>query len=210
MATEPSPNPSDLPTTRSGAGAPVRIVLARHGEPALSRKINLPPKGYLSWWAQYEAGSLKAGQTPPADLVAIGKAADLIISSTRPRSIESAQAVCGGRAFSSDALFIEAPLPPPPFPSLVRLSPIHWGFLSRFWWWFFNHHGGQESRADATVRAVEAARQLSEMGDQGRDVLVVAHGFFNEMIGLELKRLGWKLVKDQGYNYWSQKHFVRR
>ena len=188
----------------------MRIVLARHGEPALSRKIKLPPKGYLSWWAQYEAGSLKAGQTPPADLVAIAQAADLIISSTRPRSIESAQAVCGGRAFSSDALFIEAPLPPPPFPSLVRLSPIHWGFLSRFWWWFFNHHGGQESRAGATVRAVEAARQLSEMGDQGRDVLVVAHGFFNEMIGLELKRLGWKLVKDQGYNYWAQKHFVRR
>jgi len=210
MATEPSPNPSDLPSPRSGASAPVRIVLARHGEPALSRKINLPPKGYLSWWAQYEAGGLKSGQTPPADLVAIGKAADVIIASTRPRAIESAQAVCDGRAFSSDALFIEAPLPPPPFPSIVRMSPRHWGVLSRFWWWFFNNHAGQESRAEATVRATEAARQLTEMADQGRSVLLVAHGFFNEMIGLELKRLGWKLVKDQGYNYWSQKHFVRR
>ena len=84
MATEPSPSPSDLPNARSGASAPVRIVLARHGEPALSRKIKLPPKGYLSWWAKYEEGSLKAGQTPPSDLVSIAQAADIIIASTRP------------------------------------------------------------------------------------------------------------------------------
>ena len=210
MVTVPSTNPSEgLPVPARGE-TPVRIVLARHGEPALSRKVKLAPLDYLFWWGKYEEGSLKPGQTPPADLVDIAQKADIIIASTRPRSIESAQAVCNGRAFSSDPLFIEAPLPPPPFPGFVRLPPREWGFFSRVWWWYFNHHGGQENRAEATLRAAEAARQLAEMADQGRNILVVAHGFFNVMIGQELKRLGWKSVKDQGYNYWAQKHYVRR
>jgi hypothetical protein len=29
------------------------------------------------------------------------------------------------------------------------------------------------------------------------------------MIGIELKRLGWKPVLDQGYDYWSQKRYQR-
>lgn len=214
MATEPSPSSADLkaPPKEAYAAArkPASIVLARHGEPALSRKVNLPPKAYLHWWAKYEESRLREGQTPPDGLVQVAQDADIVIASTRPRSIETAQAVCNGKAFSSDPLFIEAPLPPPPFPDFIRLSPRHWGFLSRFWWWFFNNHAGQESRAEATVRAAEAARQLTDMADQGSNVLLVAHGFFNEMIGLELKRQGWKLVKDQGYSYWAQKRFERR
>ena len=59
------------------------------------------------------------------------------------------------------------------------------------------------------MRAVEAARQLTELADQGQDVLLLAHGFFNAMIGIELKRLGWKSVLDQGYDYWSQKRYQR-
>ena len=59
-----------------------------------------------------------------------------------------------------DALFIEAPLPPPHFPAWIKLSPRYWGVISRIWWHAFNHHEGQETRADAEVRADQAAQVM--------------------------------------------------
>ncbi len=44
---------------------PGSITLARHGEPALSRKCMLTSDQYRDWWAKYELGGLLAGQTPP-------------------------------------------------------------------------------------------------------------------------------------------------
>ena len=41
----------------------------------------------------------------------------------------------------------------------------------------------------------------------GQDVLVVAHGFFNAMIGQALARLGWRCVQDGGFRYWSARRF---
>ena len=79
--------------------------------------------------------------------------------------------------------------------------------VSRFWWWLFNHHDQQETRRQAQARADEAARQLIALAASGQDVLVVAHGFFNFMIGRALRRLGWRCVADGGYSYWSARRF---
>ena len=188
---------------------PGAVILARHGEPDLSRKILLNAEGYRLWWGAYETKGLRQGQAAPADLKAVASNAGAIIASTRPRSMETAQAVCDGKAFARDPMFIEAPLPPPPFPGWVKLSPRIWGFVARFWWWFFNHHGEEESRAQAEQRAAEAARLVADMAREGQDVLVVAHGFFNTMIGLALKRDGWRCTEDQGFRYWRARRFER-
>lgn len=189
---------------RSGA-----IILARHGEPAISRRVRLSSREYRDFWAKYETLGIRGGQTPPPELSRYGANAGSVIASTRLRSIETAEAVTGGRAFARDPLFIEAPLPPPNFPAWLKLSPSVWGFIARFWWWFFNHHEGQETRAEATARAAQAANLLEEMAAGGEDVLVLAHGFFNFMIGRELMRRGWRMAANQGYKYWSNRRFVR-
>lgn len=189
---------------RSGA-----VILARHGEPDLSRKILLNAEGYRRWWGVYETKGLLAGQSAPDDLKAVAGRAGAIIASTRPRSRETALAVCGGKAFAQDPLFVEAPLPPPPFPAWLRMSPRLWGFISRFWWWFFNHHGQEESRAQAEARADQAAGIVADLAREGEDVLVVAHGFFNTMIGEALKRQGWRCTQDQGFRYWRARRFER-
>ena len=201
-----APQPSNPAATRR-AGS---IVLARHGEPALSRKVRLTAREYRDWWALYEAGGIIAGQSPPEHLKTAADQAAVIYCSTRLRSIETATALVSGRDFTRDVLFIEAPLPPPRWPDFIRLSPRKWGVISRIWWWFFGHHEDQESRAQAEVRAAEAARRLDEIAGKGGDVLVVAHGFFNTMIGIELRRLGWRCVKGRGYKYWSTRTFERR
>jgi broad specificity phosphatase PhoE len=123
--------------------------------------------------------------------------------------METAAAVSGEREVVSHDLFIEAPLPPPRFPDFIKLSPRWWGVVSRFWWWFFNHHEGQETKAQAQVRAAEAADELERCACEGRHVLVLAHGFFNGMIGVELTRRGWRCVRDKGFRYWSARHFTK-
>lgn len=199
-------------STADQASPPVKpgvITLARHGEPALSRKVSLNAPQYGDWWALYEVGGLKDGQTPPDGLIQIARDADVIIASTRRRAIETANAVVGDRPFTTDEAFIEAPLPPPPWPLWLKMSPKRLGFFSRFWWWFFDHHGGQETRAQAEVRAGEAAERLVALADQGQDVLVLAHGFFNWMIADALKQRGLSKLVDQGHGYWSIKRFSR-
>lgn len=197
----------------SGALAAVRpgaIVLIRHGEPALSRKCLITAREYGDWWAKYEVGGLRAGQTPPAALVAAAEGAGAIYVSTRQRAQETAAAVSAGREVMTDALFIEAPLPPPPLPGWIKLSPRWWGVVSRFWWHAFNHHGGQETRAQAEKRAEQAAQVLIGKASGGRDVLVFAHGYFNHMVGRRLNADGWRLVENQGFKYWSQRRYEKR
>jgi broad specificity phosphatase PhoE len=192
------------PAARSGA-----VILARHGEPALSRKVRLSAQEYRTFWASYEVGGILAGQAPPPLLRASVAGAGVMVSSTRLRSIESAQALAPGREFAHEAVLVEAPLPPPNLPGFVRLSPRIWGFLARFWWWFFNHHEDAESRREAEVRADRAAAMLVELAADGQDVVVLAHGFFNFMIGRSLRRMGWRMTASQGFKYWSTRRFER-
>ncbi|THD62239.1 histidine phosphatase family protein [Phenylobacterium sp.] len=193
----------------ASAKAAGTITLARHGEPALSRKVKLNAQEYREFWARYEVMGLLPGQTPPADLAGFVERCDVLIASIRPRAIESAQAVGGGRTFTREAFLVEAPLPPPSWPGWIRLSPRLWGFFARFWWWFFNHHEGQETRREAEARADLAAAELAAIAADGRDVVVLAHGFFNWMIGRALRRRGWRQTLREGYKYWSTRRFER-
>lgn len=196
-----APSPS---SARPGA-----IVLARHGEPALSRAVKLTADEYREFWAKYEIGGLLPGQSPPDRLRRFVAECGTLVTSTRLRAIESAQTVVGERVFDRHDILIEAPLPPPRFPSWIRLSPKIWGFVARVWWWYLDHHDGQESRAAAEARADQAAAMLAQMAADGRNVVVMAHGFFNHLIGRSLRKSGWKLVESEGYKYWSMRRWER-
>ena len=79
--------------------------------------------------------------------------------------------------------------------------------MARVWWWYLNHHVGLESRAQAEARADRAAARLVEMAASGQNVVVMAHGFFNHLIGRSLRKQGWKLVESEGYKYWSMRRW---
>jgi len=202
--------PNEAPRAAQAEPAVGAIILARHGEPALSRKCMITSDQYRDWWGRYEVGGLRAGQTPPQTLLAAAEGAGAIYASSRLRAQETARAVARDREVLVDALFIEAPLPPPHFPSWIKLSPRYWGVISRFWWHVFNHHEGQETRAEAEVRADQAARILIARAGEGQDVLVLAHGYFNHMVGQKLKAHGWRLAHNQGFKYWSQRRYEKR
>lgn len=199
----------DVFATPVAAVRPGAVTLVRHGEPDISRKVRLSAAEYRAWWGSYETKGLLAGQTAPECLKDAARKAGVLIASTRPRAIETAGAVCCGKAYARDPMFVEAPLPPPRWPGWIRLSPRLWGFIARTWWWFFDHHEGQETRAQAEKRADEAAALLADFAREGQDVLVVAHGFFNGMVGESLKRRGWRCTEDQGFKYWRARRFER-
>ena len=186
------------------------ITLIRHGEPALSREVRLNAAEYGDWWSRYESGGLKSRQSPPDDIIALASGSAVVVASTRLRAVQSATILAGDRPFAADDVFIEAPLPPPPWPRWIRIGPRHWGFFARVWWWFFNYHGHEESVAQAHVRADIAARRLIALAADGQDVLLVAHGFFNTMIGRALKSMGWRRTLGRGYKYWSVRRFEKR
>ena len=175
----------------------------------MSRKVKLTSAGYRDWWATYEEGGIRTDQTPPDSLRALAARAVAVFSSTRRRAIETAKAVAGDRAFASDALYIEAPLPPPPLPDSFRVSPRSWGVIARAAWWLGYGEGG-ETRAEAEARAASAADALIGASAQGGEVLLLAHGYFNNMIGIALQRRGWKLVQDGGFSYWAVRRFEPR
>ena len=205
----PSSPPSTSPAAgRSVAVRPGTITLCRHGEPLLSREVTLDAPGYRDWWARYEEGGIRTDHSPPASLLELARGARVIFASTRRRAQESAEAIVGGREFVRDPVFIEAPLPPPPFPKLFRVGPRVWGFLARLVWWF-GHSEGQERRTQAQARAKLAANRLEGAAQAEGDVLLLAHGFFNWMIGVELKKRGWRMVENRGYRYWSVRRYAK-
>ena len=203
------PSTPPEPATAVSPERPGSITLARHGEPALSRRIRLDAAGYRRWWAAYEEGGILPGQTPPDGLMTLARDADVIFASPRRRAVETAEAVLAGKHFVRDPLFVEAPLPPPRLPRLLRFGPRTWGVMARTSWWL-GGHAGEESRPAAQARAREAADRLVRAAESEGRVLVLAHGYFNMMVGRELKKRGWRLAEDRGFKYWALRRFERR
>ncbi len=183
------------------------IIIARHGKPALSRKVRLTWREYREWWAKYDAGGLAEHQKIPKRLRRWTEKADVVISSSLLRAKESA-ALASGREpdFIFDEL-IEAPLPSPHLGPL-KFRPKTWGTWSRIVW-FWGWPDGMESHGQARKRANKMADVLAEHAEGGKIVYVSAHGWFNRMLKVSLKKRGWKCKSQNGDLHWSHRRFER-
>ena len=146
-------------------------------------------------------------QTPPDKLKRVVANMDLVLSSVRPRAIETATWATDGREPQPHAVFNEAPLPPPRFKTR-RYLPKTWNILARSYW-MRGHKLDGEDVHEARARAKEAAELLHQSAD-GQSVYLAAHGWFNRMLRRPLKRLGWVCVYDGGDKYWSYRVYEYR
>lgn len=198
-----------MPETTSAAAARGPIIISRHGRPALNRDAGpkLAWADYVDWWAKYEAGPLEEGQAPPDRLMQIVKDADVVFASSRLRAQQTAAMALPHKPAGHDPVFNEAPLPPPKLKGFKAL-PKTWNVLARTAW-LAGHHLGDETSAEARLRARIAALRLHEASAQGK-VYLAAHGWFNRMLRPELRRLGWICVEDGGDRYWSYRVYEYR
>lgn len=184
------------------------IVVSRHGRPALDRSAGprLSWQEYRDWWDAYEAGSLAPQQDVPENLKAAVADADIVLSSTAPRAIETAR-LASGRDPETDPVYCEAPLPPPRFKNRKYL-PKTWNVIARTAW-LYGHSLDGESNRQARDRAREAANQLHKASEGGK-VYLAAHGWFNRMLRPAMARIGWVCVRDGGDKYWSYRIYEYR
>ncbi|WP_017932249.1 histidine phosphatase family protein [Robiginitomaculum antarcticum] len=184
------------------------LIIARHGRPALSRKVRLTWREYRDWWQAYDAGGLADDQIAPNGISTLAQEADLVVSSTLPRAMQTAHIARSAAADLVDVVFVEAPLPPPHLP-LLKLRPKTWGTLARICW-FWGFPDGMETVDEARIRAGEAAEMLEREASGGKLVLLTAHGWFNRMIRTQLVRRGWVCTENQGDLHWKYRRFERK
>ena len=183
------------------------IIIARHGKPALSRKIQLTWREYRDWWKDYDSGGLAEKQKIPKKLKALAENADVVISSSLLRARESAELASGREPdFIYDEL-IEAALPPPHLGSM-KFRPKTWGTWARIAW-YWGWPDGMESHGEARARANKMCDVLASHAKDGKTVYVSAHGWFNRMLKGSLMKRGWKCVSENGDLHWSHRRFER-
>ena len=112
------------------------IIIARHGKPALSRKIRLDWRGYRAWWKQYDKGTIIPEQIVPKRLKEWAERADVRLSSPLPRAVDSLKLATGQDPDQLWPELVEAALPPPHLGRL-KFRPKTWGTLSRIVWYCF-------------------------------------------------------------------------
>ena len=129
------------------------------------------------------------------------KELDAIYTSTKPRATDSAKALAPHAELIADPLFAEAPRASPRIP-LLRMKVPKWAIVARILW-HAGYHPEIENYRKAKHRAAEAANILMKRaGVQGVSALV-AHGYFNAMIGRELRRRGFRKSGAHRVKFWN-------
>ena len=167
----------------------IRIVLIRHGKPDVGRSRWITHRKFQDYIEEYEQAGLHPESPPPDWLVELTRQARRIYASDRPRAEESAKALAPHAMLSLSSLFMEAQLKSPKLP-LMRLKPPAWAVIARLAW-HAGHHGGIEDYRDARDRALKAVEMLSDVAREDGIAVLVAHGYFNAMVGRALRKHGW-------------------
>jgi len=183
------------------AGSSGRIVLIRHGQPRIAIAPRASHHGFRSYIGDYEEAGLDPGSLPPAALRELARDLKTVFTSGRKRPHESAALLAPAARAIAEPLFVEAPLAAPPIP-LLRMRVTKWAVVARLLW-HAGYHPGIEDYARARTRARQAADILiARMAEDGVAVLV-AHGYFNFLIGRELQRRGFRRTGLHRAKFWN-------
>ena len=179
----------------------LRIILVRHGRPAITTGSRTSHHGFRDYIDAYEAAGLDPESAPPEELQDLVKELSAIHTSGSPRSQDSARKLAPHAELIADALFVEAPLASPRIP-LLKLGVPAWAVMSRILW-HAGYHPEIENYRRAKQRAKRAADILAAGAREDGTTALVAHGYFNAMIGRELARRGFKKTGSHRVRFWN-------
>jgi len=183
------------------ADAPTRIILIRHGRPAIDVAPRTSHGGFRSYIDDYEAAGLDPTSAPPEELQDLIKELDAVFTSGKPRAHQSAKALAPNAELIADPLFVEAPLASPRIP-LLRMKVPKWAVVARILW-HAGYHPEIENYRRAKSRAANAADILMRRAREDGQAALVAHGYFNLMIGRELRHRGFTKTGSHRAQYWN-------
>jgi len=157
--------------------------------------------GFSTYIDDYEAAGLDPASLPPQELRDLVRELDTVFTSDRPRSHQSARALAPHAELIADPLFAEAPLASPRIPWL-NMQVAKWAVLSRILWHAGFHPRIEDART-TSARAVRAADILTARAKARGVAVLVAHGYFNWIIGRELRRRGFVRTGMHQARYWN-------
>src|ERR1700749_31697 len=181
--------------------ATARIILIRHGRPAIDVAPRTSHGGFRTYIDDYEAAGLDPGSAPPEELQDLVKELDAVFTSGKPRAHQSAKALAPNAELIADPLFVEAPLASPRIP-LLRMKVPKWAVVARILW-HAGDHPEVENFRKSKRRAAEAADILMRRAREDGQAALVAHGYFNLMIGRELRHRGFTKTGSHRAQYWN-------
>jgi broad specificity phosphatase PhoE len=179
----------------------MRILLIRHGQPHIALSPRTRHAGFAEYIDAYEQAGLAPSSLPPEELRDLARELDHVFTSGRPRSHQSAATLAPHAELIADPLFVEAPLAAPAIP-LLNMRVPKWAVVSRILW-HVGFHPGIENPRKALRRAAQAADILIAKAQKNGVTALVAHGYFNWMIGRELKRRGFIRTGSHQARYWN-------
>jgi broad specificity phosphatase PhoE len=189
------------PRRHADPGRQARIILIRHGKPSIALRPRTTHFGFRSYIDAYEAAGLDPASAPPEDLQDLVAELETVFTSGRPRAHDSARALAPKAELIADPLFIEAPLASPRIP-LLRMRVPKWAVVARILW-HAGYHPEIENYRKAKKRASSAADILMERARKVGSAVLVAHGYFNLMIGRELRQRGFAKSGSHRARYWN-------
>jgi broad specificity phosphatase PhoE len=185
-----------------------RIILVRHGRPALPIAPRTCHRGFRDYIDAYEDAGLDPSDAPPEELQNLILELDAVFTSEKPRAHESAKALAPAAELIIDPLFAEAPLAGPRIP-LLRMRVAKWAVVARILW-YAGYHPNIENYRKAKRRASEAVDILLDRAKTDRVVALVAHGYFNFLIGRELNRRRFRKSGTHRARFWNAVLYEKR
>ena len=180
----------------------LRIVLVRHGRPAIEISRRTCHNGFRQYIDEYQEAGLDPLSAPPEELLDLVKGLNAVHTSDSPRANDSARTLLPEAQLIADPLFAEAPLAAPRIPLLKMRVPV-WAVMARILW-HAGYHPEIENYSRARARANQAADILIERAEENDGTAVlVAHGYFNAMIGRVLRKRGFHRTGAHRVRFWN-------
>jgi broad specificity phosphatase PhoE len=188
-----------------GAGAAgeavTRIILIRHGRPALPTAPRTSHRGFRDYIDAYEEAGLDPQDAPPEELQDLVAELAAVFTSHAKRAHDSARALAPKAELLVDPLFLEAPLASPRIP-MLRMKVPKWAVVARVLW-HAGYHPEIENYRKAKHRAGQAADILAARAASDGAAALVAHGYFNFLIGRQLRRRGFRKSGSHRAKFWN-------
>lgn len=177
-----------------------QITLIRHAKVDIdnSRKINA--HSLQKWVEAYDVAPIHTESLPAQETVALAQSADVVITSTLSRTIDSAK-VLGVDVYEENKIFNEAAIPEVNIPFL-KLKPKIWLVILRVLL-LFGLGKKDVSLKVSKMQANEAAQRLVTLSRKYDHVVLVGHGGMNWLIGKVLLKEGWILEGKWSHENWG-------
>ena len=196
-----APEPGEEASSTGKRAPKCRIILIRHGRPDIPTAPRTSHHGFRSYIDDYEEAGLDPADAPPEELQDLVKELTAVFTSGKKRSHESARVLAPGAELIADPLFVEAPLASPRIP-VLRMRVPKWAVVARILW-HAGYHPQIEDYKSAKDRADAAVNILITRAKKEGAAALVAHGYFNFLIGRVLRARGFRRSGSHRAKFWN-------